>query len=283
MEWRRLHNPNDPDHMMNRIWSIMRPHSEQCYCGSYISRVGSLWEIRTRHGKSLPEGHEPCQLCVPPYKRWFIDRAERLIASGKKPIGSVLSKMPDFMVRPERKERGDMYSVCIDPGVTGTGIAIFRVKQLKKRADGKPTRIPIIAEELPRMTKKWYRLRQDDYQSKWMAKVDWYAWQLRLAVANYNLTSAYMEFPEQWGASEKSQAAAQKGDLMKLAFLCGAFANTLAYAWAVQTTLLFPRDWKGQMSKKVVAKRVRRAIHRVYESNHITEAVGMGIHLQGRL
>ena len=176
-----------------------------------------------------------------------------------------------------------MYSICIDPGVGGTGYAIFRVPKIRKRAEGKSTRMPIVATELPRMPMKWYRQRKGDYQNKWMAKVDWYSWQLRLAVSNHNLSAAYIEYPELWGASAKSQASAQQGDLMKLVFLCGCYAQTLTYAWSVQSTLIFPREWKGQMPKVVVAKRVYRAIERRYESTHITEAVGMGIALQGRL
>ena len=172
-----------------------------------------------------------------------------------------------------------MYTACIDPGLGGTGVAVFRDLDRKWKKPRKPR----LAWELQHMPKLWYRQNAGNFQEKWLAKVAWLSDQLRLTIMNYNLTSAYLELPELWSGSAKSQSAAVQGDLFKLTYLIGNYAQVLRWTWAVEPRLLRPREWKGQMSKSVIARRVYRSIERRYESEHILEAVGIGLSLQGVL
>ena len=87
-------------------------------------------------------------------------------------------------------------------------------------------------------------------------------------------TCVVVEFPGLW-SSAVSAAAGAKGDLFKLAYLCGAIGAINNHVFLV---LVSPQAWKGQLPKSVVGHRVQRywpGLPKI--SNHALDAVGMGL------
>ena len=91
----------------------------------------------------------------------------------------------------------------------------------------------------------------------------------------------YVEFPQLWGDSAKSLASGTRGDILKLAFHVGVLAREIGANGATLYPLLV-NTWKGQLQKSAVDARTLRRLGRAYP-NHISDAVGMGLHLMGEL
>jgi Holliday junction resolvasome RuvABC endonuclease subunit len=89
-----------------------------------------------------------------------------------------------------------------------------------------------------------------------------------------------IEAVEFWSGSVKSRAAASRQNLSKLAYLVGGYSNICAFH-GIEWFLMPSRTWKGQMDDHAVAMRVARIIEAQYSSVHVTDAVGMGLHLAG--
>ena len=97
-----------------------------------------------------------------------------------------------------------------------------------------------------------------------------------------------IEFPGLWSSNAASHASAAKGDLFKLAYLVGGMGHVISERGDVDSTtakfpiLLSPAEWKGQLPKKVVMGRIKRAYGRKYR-DHEADSVGLGLFLQGGL
>lgn len=90
----------------------------------------------------------------------------------------------------------------------------------------------------------------------------------------------YLEAVEKY-QTMAGQAAADSGDLFKLAYLIGGYIRVGQLGGAGVTLLTAP-EWKGNMSKEITGRRVELATGLKYP-NHICDAVGMGLHLAGCL
>ena len=90
----------------------------------------------------------------------------------------------------------------------------------------------------------------------------------------------FIEGVEYWEGSQKSAMAAKRQNLMKLAYLVGGYANE-ARARGYEVRLLPARQWKGQMSNKVLERRVLSINGIRYTSEHILNAVGIGFSRMG--
>ncbi|GAG10075.1 unnamed protein product [marine sediment metagenome] len=91
-----------------------------------------------------------------------------------------------------------------------------------------------------------------------------------------------MEFPKLWSSSGVSQGSAAKGDLFKLTYLIGGYGRIVSERTRKPMVLISPAGWKGQLPKKVVDARIKLAIGKKYR-NHESDAVGLGLSLQGAL
>ena len=105
--------------------------------------------------------------------------------------------------------------------------------------------------------------------------------QLNDFISEHEVGSVILEFPQFWADSAVSHASASKGDLFKLAFVIGTMAKT-SFDWGANTALIFPQSWKGQLKKDVVLRRINRAIV-MFCRDHEGDAVGIGLHFQGKL
>jgi Holliday junction resolvasome RuvABC endonuclease subunit len=155
----------------------------------------------------------------------------------------------------------------VDPGTGGTGWAIFDFSE----------------ETRPLPPEKYGAISPPKKLKTWRARFDY----VTTAFADEVLFDEgpdrlVLEWPEIWGYSARSRASAGRGDLTKLAALCGAFQLAARQNSASATLLVTPRAWKGELSKRAVDSRIRRALGERYP-NHVSDAVGMGLAAQGEL
>jgi len=92
----------------------------------------------------------------------------------------------------------------------------------------------------------------------------------------------YVEGTELWTTSTTSMASASSGNLFVLTYLIGGYLS-MANRYGLLTRLIPANQWKGQLSKTAVQKRIFRRIGEVYVTDHIADAVGMGLSLKGEL
>ena len=156
--------------------------------------------------------------------------------------------------------------LCIDPGIGGTGVAVFRsITKAKSREDAIP----------PQYTEV-FRGASD---SSWDDQV----YHIGSAVAGisefWKVRHTIMEFPGLWNTGV-SHASAASGDLFKLTFLCGVIAQAVH---GYKPILVSPQQWKGQLPKDVVMRRIGLCFPTLELKDHMADAVGMGLWAQGIL
>lgn len=85
-----------------------------------------------------------------------------------------------------------------------------------------------------------------------------------------------LEGVEFYGNSLRSVTATRRGDLFTLAYLVGVYIGvciTLNLRFKVSTF----NEWGGQMTPEVINKRLDRALGEHFRSQHINDAVAMGL------
>ncbi len=90
------------------------------------------------------------------------------------------------------------------------------------------------------------------------------------------VTEIYIEYPSVFGGG----VAAQSGAVVKLACLVGMI---LGKSPANLQWLIPVQEWKGQMSKAMVEKRVKRILPNCKATSHAIDAIGIGLYKQGKL
>jgi len=93
---------------------------------------------------------------------------------------------------------------------------------------------------------------------------------------NFNPVCITIEHPEFWNDSEKSKTSVESGSLLHNA------ANAYSYAGICQAlgynfTLVYARQWKGQLSKEATEYRVKEILGRTFKNDHIIDAIGIGL------
>ena len=155
-----------------------------------------------------------------------------------------------------------MIWLCIDPGITGTGFAVFQDKNPE----------PIYVHD-------------ENKKAEWDVQIAILARELDRIVTVWQVMKVYCEYPE-WQESGKGAAAAIKGDIFKLSSVVGAFMGVCA----IRNIRFIPVNvswWKGQVSKSNVVKRIRGILPEsdwtYSEARHYTDAVGIGLYVLGLL
>ena len=97
----------------------------------------------------------------------------------------------------------------------------------------------------------------------------------------YRPTEIIIEGVELWGNSVKSQTSGVRGDLFKLAYLVGGYIS-IAERHGLQYGILNFKDWGGQLSPEAVQLWVKRVLNKSYKTQHITDAVAMGLSYFGQ-
>lgn len=158
----------------------------------------------------------------------------------------------------------------IDPGLTGTGWARWMEYRQGFVLDAVG-----IFHVYPQHTKSPWDIRASSMNSRMLAE-------MRPIDGR-----AYIEFPQYMAGSIAGRTAAQKGDTLKLAYLCGLYAQSLRRR-KCSVTLVTPMEWKGQLPKDVVVSRVRRELGEelcmtLKIKSHAWDAVGLGLWALQRL
>jgi len=164
-------------------------------------------------------------------------------------------------------------AIFVDPGIMGTGWAFFQ--ELTTLGDS--VDVPY-ATGVVRAAKKGARwdARAGDICST-MSGV-FRALEVRVIV---------IEFPELWATGKSYTSAAGRrrgpGDLFKLTFLIGGLGQVARQQTGTKPVLVMPREWKGQLPKKVVIGRIAKRIPGLNPEDHEADAIGMGLAAQGLL
>lgn len=156
--------------------------------------------------------------------------------------------------------------IFVDPGTGGTGWATFDFGGRQ----GDDAFAPL-ARGVIKPTRRY---------KTWRARFKYIATEFYEVLFEYRPERMVLEWPEFWPRSRKSLAAAKRGDLVKLAALCGALELAAIQSSCDDSLFITPREWKGGLSKPSVDLRIARAIYRRYPE-HISDAVGMGLAVQG--
>lgn len=164
-----------------------------------------------------------------------------------------------------------MAVLSVDPGLTGTGYAVWSASAELWRLSRKPTRVGVITPPA---------------KLEAMAKLRYLVERLSGLMANEDINRVACELPEFW-AGAFGRAVAARGDLVKLSLVVGAVAALAVERRAVFTTVPV-RDWKGNLPKDVVERRIRRRIgdgvcEQLGIKSHAWDAVGIGLYVKGML
>ncbi len=182
--------------------------------------------------------------------------------------------MPNKLPMEDIESESMFRVIFVDPGLGGTGIAWW--EEIERMPAGKKYIKPDYTKALTVPAK----------YKHWQQRCEWYWKEFNDFCESYDPEVIVMEFQDLWTNSDTSMAAGKKGDIFKLSFLTGGFIRTYVkeaerqYARAGLWYLTLPGDWKGQLSKVAVDRRIKRLIGKTYP-NHVSDAVGMGLAYQG--
>ena len=148
-------------------------------------------------------------------------------------------------------------SITIDPGISGTGYAIWNQKWNLLLAGG-------IYE--PRV-------------HNWMSKGRAIAVGIFRICKKYRVNKVYIEFPR-FMQSIGGQVTAKSGALVKLCWMVGFLSAVLMDK---KQELIEVNKWKGNLPKDIVEKRVRRILPKLSKNlkSHTVDAIGIGLYLKG--
>jgi len=172
-------------------------------------------------------------------------------------------------LRGERKHKAIENALFIDPGLEGTGWAFYR----KLWTDGEPLFPPVSWDVVkPKRSVQW--------ESRVAHVCAW----LDGTLASLGARVVVNEFAGFWSGSAVGMASAAKGDLSKLLYLTGGLGEVVRRHEIIRPVLVTPAEWKGQLPKPAVIKRIERRWPEIQNiANHAADAVGMGLAAQGRL
>jgi Holliday junction resolvasome RuvABC endonuclease subunit len=110
---------------------------------------------------------------------------------------------------------------------------------------------------------------------KWIDKANHVSELVHMLLINYWPKRVFLEFPEYWAGSIGSQAR-ESGSVFKLYFLCGSLYQVAKELCEVK--LVKPSEWKGQLKKEIVRKRLKKQFPNVITDNmdhNVVDAIGI--------
>jgi hypothetical protein len=152
--------------------------------------------------------------------------------------------------------------MCVDPGHAGTGVALLTY--------GPPVKLLSTTVIKPkRGSRGWIEKCIDitnAFSQEHLEVLDQFTLPRPVKI--------FMEVPRLWSASGRSLAASE--DLLILSALIGMIAFETFGTEFIQVPV---HMWKGQLPKKVVADRVKKAFDLDRIPNHAADAAGIGLWL----
>lgn len=143
--------------------------------------------------------------------------------------------------------------ITIDPGTNGCGWAVWGSD----------------------WTLKYYGVLSSGSKN-WDIKRDEIAKKLKKIVTNYGVTKGYIEEPQKFHGTFGNMVA-DRGDLVKLSIFVGYVEGYLG----IEMERVRVLDWKGQLPKDVVIKRIKRLMPKTRAKSHDWDAIGIGLYLKG--
>lgn len=145
-------------------------------------------------------------------------------------------------------------NISIDPGLNGTGYAIW--------------------------DKKWNLLDNgviifsDRYELE--TRINLYSSAVRNLVLKNHCKFLYIEYPAFFN-TVKGSVTASGGGLVKLSVLIGAICGRSRILYEFVPVV----KWKGQLPKKVVENRIKGILPKVNAKSHDWDAIGIGLYKKG--
>lgn len=167
--------------------------------------------------------------------------------------------------------------IAIDPGLDGTGWALWSNDESLTDTPHIPlavgtARAPREGELAYRCSELWDKIHHQLTAERTYLPLVW-----RRAS-----TYVFLEIPQHFASSARG-IAAQAGAVYALAFLVGFFAAKFQGCSVIVFT---PNEWKGQLPKEVVERRLRKKLGSSFDTlgikTHAIDAVGIGMHAIGR-
>lgn len=154
-------------------------------------------------------------------------------------------------------------TMTIDPGISGTGYALWSEKMILLDAGIFSSR-----------------------NKGWLEKAEDIASQLKVYMVGKKVTQAHIELPS-FFQSSGGETVARRGDLVKLTLMAGLIHGTFKVL-GCRVKYVSIANWKGQLPKNVVEKRVRKRVEEdtwngLDIKSHAIDAVGIGLYVKGEL
>ncbi len=176
----------------------------------------------------------------------------------------------------EHISKADFFT--IDPGLTGTGWALWSGKTFDKV-------VPPIASG--GMTPSWKNPEGDELP--WQYCVAQFAhrivFDLRKRFNKREVGLFYIEEPA-FMEGGKGMVTARSGGLLKLMSLYGAILGAASGPGCFQVVPVRVAEWKGQTPKDIIARRVMKRLPNLQlttKASHEMDAVGIGLYLKGQM
>jgi hypothetical protein len=155
--------------------------------------------------------------------------------------------------------------MAIDPGLTGTGVAIW------KGSNHRPVHAEIVHS-------------RGALSDHWLGRVNHIAVQVQELAMEHSVREIVCEMMEMH-QSARAQMMWKAGDFQRTLILIGAIYG-MTEAFVIHFRLTPPSEWKGQLPKSVTINRVKRAIgpdvcRRLDLDKHAWDAVGIGLWHRG--
>jgi len=148
-----------------------------------------------------------------------------------------------------------MRRITIDPGVNGTGYAIW------------DKRWKLISYGIIRGKSKNWEKRMVEISKR-----------LKTLVGKCRVTTGYIEKPKKFQGVFGGMVA-DRGDLVKLSMFVGFCSGFLMIPMETVEVI----KWKGQLPKDIVEKRVKKLLPEAEDAkSHAIDAIGIGLYLSGR-
>ncbi len=157
-------------------------------------------------------------------------------------------------------------TATVDPGLGGTGLAFWSNRTWSEK-------VPPL--EIKNLYAEGHTLWTDSANS--LVK------KFKAEIEARTVTRVYIEWPKFFSGSVKGWTATTQGDIFKLSYLIGMFAEVCRQL-GIEVILVPVNDWKGQLPKRVVEQRIRAKIPGVLAlrpTTHSWDAIGIGLKLKG--
>ena len=148
----------------------------------------------------------------------------------------------------------------IDPGLSGTGYAVF------SSVKDAPLSIGVITGK----------------GNSWEKRAISIGETLSDVAGNAGVSEIWIELP-QYYESDKGVMVAEKGDLIKLTVTVGVIIGILSQD-GIEVKAVTPNEWKGQLSKELAKRRILKRLGEEACSSiksHAWDATGIGLYAKG--